>query len=270
MISIIDVGARGGLNFDPNKFASDMTVYAFELDDIECARLNSGSNIESRHRVEYVPIALGCSETTSPLFQTKDPACSSIYKPIDHLADKFTELDCTRTINETTIKLQTLDVWALEKKILYIDFMKLDTQGSELDILRGATTLLTQTSLIEIEVEFSEIYEGQPLFADVDSFMRANGFVLWSLNNFVHYSGSNCTDMSSTTLSFHNSKRFELQNPGGQLYWCHALYVNAKFLKKYSVGNSNLRTGELIELCQNMKLDDLALEISDNTKVVRN
>lgn len=262
MINIIDIGARGGLNFELNKFSSPLAVYAFELDDKECERLNSGRDFESKHWVEYVPIALGSSATLTPLFLTKDPACSSIYKPIDSLADKFSELECIRPLNEVRIKLQTLDKWAQEQGIQYIDYMKLDTQGSELDILRGAGKLLNQISLIEVEVEFTEIYAGQPLFADVDAFMRANGFALWNLNNFVHYSVVNQAELTACTTSFHNSKRFELQNPGGQLYWGHALYVNSKFLDKNLQQQFKLRIEELIEVSRNLNLFDLETELN--------
>lgn len=58
-----------------------------------------------------------------------------------------------------------------------VDAIKLDTQGSELDILRGASRALSSCTLIEIEVEFNPIYEGQNLFCDVDRFLRDRGFV---------------------------------------------------------------------------------------------
>ena len=53
-----------------------------------------------------------------------------------------------------------------------VDFIKLDTQGSELDILHGAGSLLDNCSGLQLEVMFSPLYEGQPLFADVDAYLR--------------------------------------------------------------------------------------------------
>ena len=64
--------------------------------------------------------------------------------------------------------------------------MKLDTQGSELDILRGAVRAWDVRHL-EVEVAFNEIGDGAPLFGEVDSFLRANGFALWRLRDLVHY-----------------------------------------------------------------------------------
>jgi FkbM family methyltransferase len=62
-----------------------------------------------------------------------------------------------------------------------IDILKLDLQGYELEALRGCGDLLTQIKTITTEVEFISLYEGQPLFADIDSFLRENGFRLYNL-----------------------------------------------------------------------------------------
>ncbi|SVD07799.1 uncharacterized protein METZ01_LOCUS360653, partial [marine metagenome] len=56
------------------------------------------------------------------------------------------------------------------------DFLKMDIQGSELKVLENATNLLETTLVLQVEVEFVELYKGQPLFADVDSFLRSRGF----------------------------------------------------------------------------------------------
>ena len=58
------------------------------------------------------------------------------------------------------------------------DVLKIDTQGSELDVMRGAGRLLDSALAVELEVEFVQQYLGQPLFAEIDIFMRQNGFAL--------------------------------------------------------------------------------------------
>ncbi len=62
-----------------------------------------------------------------------------------------------------------------------IDVLKLDIQGHELEALRGAGRLLADIQVVLTEVEFTPLYDGQPLFADIDAFMRSQGFRLFNL-----------------------------------------------------------------------------------------
>jgi hypothetical protein len=63
-----------------------------------------------------------------------------------------------------------------------IDFVKIDTQGFEIEVLRGGRTTITgQVVGVEIEVEFAPLYEGQPLFRHVDAFLAECGFTLFKL-----------------------------------------------------------------------------------------
>jgi hypothetical protein len=61
------------------------------------------------------------------------------------------------------------------------DYLKVDVQGAELDVLRGGPNLLANAVVAQVEVEFVQMYKDQPLFGEVDSEMRKNGFVLHRL-----------------------------------------------------------------------------------------
>lgn len=58
------------------------------------------------------------------------------------------------------------------------DLLKLDIQGAELMVLRHAEARLRDAVVIQAEVEFLPLYRDQPLFSDIDMFLRARGFVL--------------------------------------------------------------------------------------------
>jgi hypothetical protein len=61
-----------------------------------------------------------------------------------------------------------------------VDFIKVDTQGSELAVLEGSRGILASSVFgLEVEVEFAPMYHGQPLFSDLDSFVRQFGFQLF-------------------------------------------------------------------------------------------
>jgi FkbM family methyltransferase len=200
-IVIVDVGCRWGVE---SKWSSlpGAVIVGFDPDPEECERLrhlNPGQ--------QFVPKALDSSSGKRTLYVTTQPACSSFYWPRQDLVPKyywFCDIVLDKAIEvETT----TLDAWTAESG-LAIDFLKLDTQGSELDVLRGASRALEHVSMIETEVEFSEIYAGQPLFADVDAYLRSRGFLLWNLDKFCHYH-----------VNGHRESNI------GQLYWSQAYYV---------------------------------------------
>jgi FkbM family methyltransferase len=58
-----------------------------------------------------------------------------------------------------------------------IDFLKIDTQGSELMIFANGKKKLANCSIIQTEVAFVPTYKDQPLFADVDAELRSQGFM---------------------------------------------------------------------------------------------
>ena len=58
------------------------------------------------------------------------------------------------------------------------DLLKLDIQGAELMVLRHAEARLRDAVVIQAEVEFLPLYKGQPLFSEMELFLRGHGFVL--------------------------------------------------------------------------------------------
>jgi hypothetical protein len=65
------------------------------------------------------------------------------------------------------LKEQKLQATTLDAICTEVDILKLDTQGSELDILKGGTNLLKTVSVIRIETEYRPFYVHQPLFKDI-------------------------------------------------------------------------------------------------------
>ena len=67
------------------------------------------------------------------------------------------------------------------KDINQMDLLKLDLQGYELEALKGCGSMLERIKIISTEIEFVTLYDGQPLFGDIDVFLRARGFKLLNL-----------------------------------------------------------------------------------------
>ena len=222
---VVDVGARWGAGERWRRFGPRVRVIGFDPDAEECARLTAAE--PPGHMVTYVPVALGPRAGTATLHTTAEPGCSSLYPPVEELVVRRPDLSVIAPRGTTEVRLETLDGWLAASDLPGVDVVKLDTQGSELGVLEGAERALESVRLLEIEVEFNELYVGQPLFGDVDRFLRSRGFVLWRLNHLVHY-GLDEVDAGSVVVAdaqFFDSRPVPVPAQGGQLFWGHAYFV---------------------------------------------
>jgi hypothetical protein len=112
----------------------------------------------------------------------------------------------------------------IKEGIAEVSFMKLDAQGAELDILGGGRRLLRGCVGVEVEVEFSPIYEGQPVFSDVDQFLREQGFVLWRLSHRCHYSELNLGLRTRDETAHFGGIDVSVRGGSGRLFWADAVY----------------------------------------------
>lgn len=62
-----------------------------------------------------------------------------------------------------------------------VAFLKIDTQGYESHVLAGAPEVLERVQGVQLELSFVPLYDGQVLFDELLSQMRASGFDIWSL-----------------------------------------------------------------------------------------
>ncbi len=222
--TVIDVGARWGMDDAWYRMPPLAKLVGFEPDPEECARLNRAVRERGDTHHYYVPRALGRQVGTATLHLTAEPACSSLYPPDPAMRERHPALEVTRPVGQRSVALTTLRDWAAAEKVQQVAFIKLDTQGSELDILHGADPLLETCLGIEVEVEFNAIYQGQPLFADVDTYLRQRGFCLWRLSNLAHYSERPETPLTREEHVFYDHASGSHRAGSGRLTWANALY----------------------------------------------
>ena len=123
-------------------------------------------------------MALSSAPGTLPLYCTRFPGLTSVFQPNRAFLDQFPNAQFWDVIDRRQVEADTLDRVIAENDLPAIDVLKIDTQGSELSILQGATQALESILCLEVEVEYLPMYEGQPLHMDVDRFVRPFGFLL--------------------------------------------------------------------------------------------
>jgi FkbM family methyltransferase len=233
-------GARGETGKLPIRGLPQVKYVGFEADPAECERLrrNAGPGFQ----FENAALAGQASQRT--IFITREPACSSLLRPDAKVFRRFLDAGlATKIVGEATVETVSLDELLPGMGVVNVDVLDLDTQGSELEILHGAAGFLSRAVVaVKTEVELTALYEGQPLFADVDPYLRSLGFVLFDLSR------SRCrrANLPANVLT------------RGQFVWGDALY-----LRDYSWFAERSGTDAALRLCliaAHLGFHDYALE----------
>ena len=172
---IYDVGANAGTWTCLAK-----SIYPAAL--VECFEPLSQFEPAFRHWTASWPtdvrlhrVALGSKEGSAEMVIT-DFADASSLLPLAELSEQQFGLKEDR---RESVQLTTLD-HLVAKRSLHRppDLIKLDVQGYELEVLRGAEQCLATTRAVLCEVSFQSYYVGQPLFDEVLAFLTDRGFAL--------------------------------------------------------------------------------------------
>lgn len=171
---VLDVGANTG------QFASKVAHYlpnariiSFEPLPEEYAELKS--SLARLPHFEAYQVALGSEPADTVIYRSSFSPSSSLRSMTErHIAEWPESAGST----EVPIRVERLDdvVVNLATKIDGWVLLKLDVQGHEIDVLKGAEKILNSVTMILIEVSFEEFYSGQPSFDDVNDWMRNAGF----------------------------------------------------------------------------------------------
>ena len=173
-IRIVVIGANpilGSPPYAPLLQAGNTELVGFEPNGEALAKLQSlkGPN------ETYLPHAIG-DGTRHTLHFCQEPGMTSLLRPDPAVLDLFHGFpDWGRVLATEDVDTVRLDDIA---ETAGTDFIKIDIQGAELMALSNAPNRLADAVVIQTEVEFLPMYKGQPLFSEVESFLRGHGFML--------------------------------------------------------------------------------------------
>ena len=185
-----DIGARGGVSLVVGPIAAATAVLGFEPDASEAQALrvtHAAAPVYQSFEVSCTAIA----GTSGPreFYETVRGVNSSLLRPSESLAKRY-QVPGLAIKNISTAQTDTLDniiFGAYESAAPYGEFLKLDVQGAELEVLQGAERILSErTVAVVAEVSFCELYESQPLFGDVAAYMKSKGFGFYGFHAMSH------------------------------------------------------------------------------------
>jgi len=179
---LLDIGARIALQPAWKPLTPIANVVGFEPDAEECARLNEKYSLENQRVVIHAKAIAGRTGT-HPFYVTQSPDSSGLYRGNAAWVDRF-PFTTLKVSKEIRIDAVTLDQFAQDARLDHVDFIKIDVEGAEHDVLCGGLKMLAQQRVLGIFTEFwwDPIIKGQHGFADIDTLVRGSGFRFFDLD----------------------------------------------------------------------------------------
>jgi FkbM family methyltransferase len=173
---VFDVGANTGQSVTRfRRVLPGSELYAFEPAPETFREL--ATNTRGMSDVHLVDAGMGSNSGTQVLIENDRTVLTS-----------FLQLDMAwgTVVRETPVRVTTLDEFCADRNIEHIDLLKTDTQGFDLEVLKGGTALLEEDRirLIYMEVNFLGLYVGQGRFDDEYRFLVDHGFGLVGFYDF--------------------------------------------------------------------------------------
>jgi FkbM family methyltransferase len=193
---IFDVGANVGQSIELfSQVFKSPRIFAFEPSERCQTALRNKYNDGA---VKLFPFALGSHEQKAELREYELSTLNSLLPLDDSACNRFRE---QRLLRCAPVEIRTVDAMRSEMNLAGIDILKIDTQGFDLEVLKGASQSLCEgcVSVIQIELNFLPMYVGQAGAQEITNHLKGLGFSL------VDY--------------------YEKERHGPVLAWCTALFV---------------------------------------------
>jgi len=183
--SIIDVGANTG-QFAEEMFKNNYKGYVLSFEPLKHEHsilLKKKQKMKKNNWEIAQRCALGSCEKKININISGMRQSSSILEISKIHTDLYPN---SKNIDIEEISMFPLDnfkdqIISMEKNIL----LKIDTQGYELEILKGAKKIFEFVNLLLVEVSLVELYKSQPLFDEILSCVKELGFSIWSIDRAV-------------------------------------------------------------------------------------
>lgn len=258
--SLVDVGASGGIADHWAVFGDALVAVGF---DPLVTNMKKMAAAERRPRVAYEAAFVGCHDFDrlfppeqrsffDPYHRASSIRAQQVMR-VDFVADHFNEGDeLVWSDRHVTLDDRFSDAASL-------DFLKVDTDGSDIQVLLGADRLLREGAFLGamIEMQFhGPSHDYANTFANIDRYLRARGFTLFDLdrNRYTRgvLPGLFEYDITAQTLS-------------GQVLWGDALYfrdlANPSYGEMWHYDVTRERLLKLVALLDLHALPDCAAEL---------
>jgi len=180
---IIDVGSHHGetIIFLNNNFKYNK-IFAFEPSSYNYQVLKKKINFINNNNIFLINKGIGIKSEKKILTQYTDSS-SCTYCPIKADSKYFLNKKKIFNFNENkenrTEETQTisLKVFMMDNKLPYINYLKTDTEGFELNVLKSLENFINRVKLIHFEHHYDDMYVKNYKFSDIHKYLLNNNFI---------------------------------------------------------------------------------------------
>lgn len=150
---LVDVGAnQGNYSLEALEICSSIKIFAFEPHPITFASLNK--NIKNCHNITAINKGMSSENGVLRLY---DYPSNDGSQHASLFQDVITEIHGAGSAVSHDVELTTLDQFIESENIKVIDLLKIDTEGNELQVLRGGVNAIQSGKIKTIHFEFNEM-----------------------------------------------------------------------------------------------------------------
>jgi len=180
-LTLVDIGAADSIQPRWLQISKLINYIGFEPDQRSYDELLEKKN--TCHSYKIYNTALWSENLNLPINLLKKPLVSSFYEPNIDIIKNFPDKERFNLVETKTYSAKKIDDLEIENT----DFMKLDVQGGELEIIKGGNLSLEKCIGLEIEVEFVKLYKEQPLFGDISNYLDEKGFIFIDFTSLARW-----------------------------------------------------------------------------------
>ena len=174
---IVDVGANplDDPPYGPLLRAGGCSVIGFEPQKDAFAQLIATKGPDET----YLPFAVG-DGSTKTLHINRSSGMTSVFPPNQAALRAISLARWGKLVGSEEMQTVAIDA---DDRVGPFDLMKIDIQGGEVDVFKGAEAALKAATAVIVELRYFPLYDGEPMMGGVDVELRRQGF---SFHKFLH------------------------------------------------------------------------------------
>lgn len=176
-ISYLDIGTTG-LSERWQSISPFLSVIAFDAEEAGSRKYGS----TPLERIRFLNAALYKEMGEVDYYWCQAQQVSSLYEPNLDFLKNFPRSDRFQIKEIKRISVDTLDHQLHSADVRNADFIRLNTEGCELEILKGGVETLRKCFALKTEVSFAPLRKSQAKFGEICDFMEKHQFQLFDLS----------------------------------------------------------------------------------------